>query len=142
MFNFKTIGLLIVTLAVLGACTGKNANGTLVFGQVQTLGVGISTAPTPGLTLGYKDANIAIIPVAGADGSMYGGTRCVFAPEKDSDGDFQSICNENTLSVIGQFDVDVTLQGEVGLGKFFATGNSADILSEGFAAKLKSEGSE
>lgn len=139
MNNFKTIGLLVVSLFVLGACTGDKVNGTLVFGQVQTLGIGISTAPTPGLTLGYKDANIALIPVAGADGSMYGGSQCAFAPEKDGDEDFQSICDEDTLSVIGQFEVDADAQGNVGLGKFFATGHAANSISEGFKAKLSRE---
>ena len=59
---------LLIAVSVLGlAGCGNVDSAHLVFGQQHTVGIDISlTAPEQGgsLSLGYKDKNIAIIPVA------------------------------------------------------------------------------
>ena len=124
---------LVVCLSVtsmLSACTATNPNMPLIFGQSHTVGVSIGgSAIDQGveLTLGYKDKDIAIVPVTvkQADGSS--------TSVKSTAGDG----HQDALSVLGQFELNSDAkQGEVGLGKFFATGLAAKRLADGFAHKL------
>lgn len=113
----------------LGAC-GNLDGANLVFGQQHTLGVSISGSTTDQggeLTLGFKDKNIAVVPVAvkGTDGAI----QIVYATTEEDWKD--------SFSVLGQFEADAKAGSpEVGLGKFFATGQAAQILAEGFRGKL------
>ena len=122
-------------LSVAGCATKQNL--PLVFGQAHTVGISMSSNVSQQggeFTLGYKDWNFAIVPVtvAQADGANSQITSTSNETETD---DFT-----DALSVLGQFNVKAKAKdgakGEVGLGKFFATGMAAVKLSEGFAAKL------
>ncbi|HEV7874618.1 MAG TPA: hypothetical protein VGO82_10840, partial [Enterovirga sp.] len=75
--------------------------------------------------------DIAVVPVTAVDAS--GRLVPIKADVADKDGGVSS----NSLSVLGQFEVDAQAAGpKVGLGKFFATGLAADKLADGFNAKL------
>ena len=61
----------------------------------------------------------------------------VCVPIKANVADKDGGVSSNSLSVLGQFEVDAQAAGpKVGLGKFFATGLAADKLADGFSAKL------
>jgi hypothetical protein len=106
----------------------------LLFAQITSLGFSAgSTAAQSGvdLTLGYKDANVAVVPVTARDGAGVG------APLRSRIGQFY-----DSYSVLGQFSFDASQSatlGEAGLGKFFATGGAATRLSQGFAIRLCDE---
>jgi len=106
----------------------------LVFLQTQTLGITANASggqATPELTLGYRDLDIAVVPVSDANGVPVRSVN----PEGKANGGGQF---QDALSVLGQFDVNTnagTAVG-VGLGKFFATGTAASKLAEGFKYKL------
>jgi len=120
---------------VLAGC-GNVDSAHLVFGQQNTVGLDISaTAPEQGatLSLGFKDKNIAIIPVAVSNGGSYerlGSTN-------KTDGSDEN----DAYSTLGQFDLATGKNGaaSVGLGKFFATGIAAQKLADGFAKMLAKE---
>ena len=83
-------------------------------------------------SLGYKDVNIAVVPVTvkQADGNS---TQLNSSANEEPGQDFR-----DSLSVIGQFELNTQGKAvDVGLGKFFATGLAAKKLADGFAAKLK-----
>lgn len=131
-----------VTLPVL--CAGCVTKGDhLVFGQSHTVGITV-TGPSSGsgaeFTLGYKDRNIAIVPVTTTNAD---GTRIQLKAEGEEDVD--------AFSVLGQFSVGsgqtfTAASGgasgaapgsiQVGLGKFFATGMAARNLADGFAEQM------
>jgi hypothetical protein len=98
----------------------------LVFYQATTVGISASATgggATPELSLGYRDTDVAVVPVSSSSGS-------VRAINPDSAGHkFQ-----DALSVFGQFQVDANAgtSPKVGLGKFFATGQAAQHLADGF----------
>lgn len=113
---------------VLG-CAASN-NLPLIFGQSQAIGISIGAAASDqgaDFVLGYKDKNIAIVPVS----------------LEISPGSFAKIGSESgknfedAFSVLGQFEAssDIT-KSNVGLGKFFATGAAAKALADGFSDKL------
>lgn len=106
-------GLGIVTLLVTGCASQGDL--PLVFGQSHTVGISMSGSvpeQAADLTIGYKDKNIAVVPVQ---------------PEATAPG------NSDALSTLGQFELNADAnQVKAGLGKFFATGMAARVLSEGF----------
>lgn len=130
--------------AVLGAVAvagcGNVDSSHLVFGQQHTVGLDITaTAPEQGgtLSLGFKDKNIAVIPVAVNEGGTYqllGSTNKLEGNGNGGDGGDQN----DAYSTIGQFEMDTGKNGtaSVGLGKFFATGLAAQFLAKGFQGKL------
>ncbi|HQR51731.1 MAG TPA: hypothetical protein PLZ79_00560 [Burkholderiales bacterium] len=134
------IPLLCLTSTLLGCATNQSL--PLLFGQTQTVGITINAAPqeqSAELTLGYRDRDIAIVPVS--------------VPQPDgSNTQLSSTVPHETLagaeakdafSVLGQFEVDSNArQVEAGLGKFFATGLAAQKLADGFACKLGKNCSE
>jgi hypothetical protein len=76
---------------------------------------------TPELTVGYRDVDVALVPV----------TKAGLPIQSVNGSGFQ-----DALSVFGQFDVGVNaatagLPG-VSLGKFFATGTAASRLADGY----------
>jgi hypothetical protein len=121
------------SLGVTLAACSPTANYPLLFGQTQTFGVGIHGSTTQGadLTLGYKDFNVAIVPVTTADGSPIRGDVLGAGNARGQDA----------LSVLGEFNAETTagVSPKVGLGKFFATGLAAQKLAEGYRDKLKKE---
>jgi len=129
-------------------CASSNSNVPLLFGQFHTVGFSIGgSAANQGvdLTLGYKDQDIAIIPVAvkQANGDMTAlrGKQKDIKKEKDK---YEDGSTEEALSVLGQFEMNGGGSGKdsgdakVRLGKFFATGLAAKRLADGFAHALDS----
>lgn len=127
----KTINTFLIAagLLTISGCAA-NQNLPLIFGQSQTVGISIgggSSEQSVDFTLGYKDRNIAIVPIA-------------IEVSEGQHAQVGSMSGENfddSFSVLGQFEVRTdTSQGDVGLGKFFATGAAAKALADGFADKL------
>jgi hypothetical protein len=124
----KSLSILVI-LAFITGCV-SNQDLPLIFGQSQTVGISIGAGAADqgaDFVLGYKDKNVAIVPVTA----------------KDLDGSSVQVASksgeefEDALSVLGQFEVKTdTAQGNVGLEKFFATGAAAKSLSDGFSCKL------
>ena len=140
MINYpKKIWAALGAFLVVGC--GNVDSAHLVFGQQQTVGLDITaTAPEQGgsLSLGYKDKNIAVIPVAvkGEDGlyQLLGSTN-----KLEGGANTGELSDENdAFSTIGQFELNTGENGtaSVGLGKFFATGLAAQKLADGFKAEL------
>jgi hypothetical protein len=135
-----TIAALSIAAAV-AALSGCSSSPSLVFGQSHTVGITMGGAASEAgaeLSIGYKDRDIAVVPVAivAKDGTL------------NKDGMVSSqVSSENTdgydtdsLSVLGQFQVDAnTKDGTAGLGKFFATGLAAQKLADGFSCKLSGD---
>lgn len=125
----KYFSLLAITAIYLSGCASSQ-NMPLLFGQSQTVGItvgGSATDQGAEFTLGYKDKNFAVVPVTVKQNS--GDSTQVRAQA--------SAGYEDALSVLGQFEVtSSTNSANVGLGKFFATGNAAKTLADGFSAKL------
>lgn len=135
----------ICTIAAVGgmsACSEVD-NLPLIFGQQQTVGISImgsTPEQSANFDLGYKDRNIAIIPVSvlqpndGKRSQLSGYDNKVAVDTNNKKG------IEDTLSVLGQFQVDAEGSTQkVGLGKFFATGLAARILADGFKARLSKQ---
>jgi hypothetical protein len=146
----------IAVLALAGLCLGgcaKDQLAPLIFVQSNAFGVVASAGTTSQgaeLTVGYHNYDVAIVPVTVKDSAgnvvqlqafTSNGTPCpapvagaTVAPECANGG------VRDALSVIGQFESTTSsaatgLPG-VGLGTFFATGQAAAKLADGFAAKL------
>lgn len=163
----KTI-LAIAATGLLTAC-GNVDSSHLIFGQQHVVGLSIGgSVPEQGgaLTLGLRDLDIAIIPVAikNEDGTYEMIKAETYNPTvkttryKEQEAD--SLVEEkdgkitDSFSTIGNFELKgaantggtgtantgggaaSTVGPSVGLGKFFATGNAAQILADGFRTKL------
>jgi len=128
--NTVNLTAVLAVTAMLGGCATSNPSMPLIFGQSHTVGLSIAGSATDqgaDLTLGYKDKNIAIVPVTvkQSDGNS---TQIKASATKD---------HLDALSVLGQFELNSSAtQANVGLGKFFATGMAAKTLADGFKAKL------
>ena len=109
----------------------KTETQSLIFAEHVNFGLVLSGSVTEGgggLSLGYKDKDVAVVPVVSR---QQGGDATTLLGE--TDGFFDA------LSVLGQFGADVkndSAKIDVGLGKFFATGLAAKTLADGFANKL------
>lgn len=125
--SFKLFLVLIVVL-ICGCTTTHNL--PLIFGQSHTVGITISGSTTDQggeFTLGYKDKDIAVVPVTIKQEN--GSSTLV----KSTVGNSQ-----DAMSVLGQFQVtSSTIRNNVGLGKFFATGLAAQKLADGFKKMLE-----
>lgn len=126
---FKPAAVLAGSLGLM-AC--ETLPDTVIFGQAHTVGISIGqsdAAPAPEFVLGYKDANIALLPAAVKDAAgnptLVGGNTRVGTQGYNE-----------TFSVFGQFKANTTGPSEVGLGKFFATGIAAQKLAAGFACAV------
>lgn len=131
MKHAKALGAALGLIALAGC--GNTDSSHLVFGQDIVVGLTISaSAPEQGgeLTLGYKDRNIAVVPVAIKD---EGGEYRVLGSYDQAPSDSEPA--SDAYSTLGQFEMRTGEDGtvSVGLGKFFATGVAAQNLSKGFA---------
>jgi hypothetical protein len=130
---------LILCAAVTAALCGCRSSPVLVFGQSHSVGISIGGAASESgaeLTLGYKDRDIAIVPVAIVpnEGATLKEAKLVNSSVRSAAGAGQ---DTDALSVLGQFEVSAKgKDADVGLGKFFATGLAAQKLADGFACKL------
>ncbi len=143
----------VVATAVAAAAVGLSGCGTadnfpLIFGQSQTVGIGVSGSTTDQggeITVGYKDRNIAIIPVTVRQKD--GNSTQIMGRSQVNGSEYQ-----DSLSVFGQFEVGVgrsstggaqpTGPGQISLGKFFATGQAAMNISDGFKQYLSGRGGQ
>src|SRR5262245_14890970 len=114
-----------LTILVTGAALSGCATApSLVFGQSHSVGItmgGGASDMGAELSIGYKDRDIAVVPVAivkddgtiNQDGMVSSKVSSVRGDGYDTD----------SLSVLGQFKVDADAgENTAGLGKFFATG--------------------
>jgi hypothetical protein len=128
MTTWRNYVLLALVLPA-GGCSIPE-NQPLIFAQAHTLGISATTtgsSATPELTLGYRDLDVALVPVV-AYGQLIKSDAVTKAGES----------NPDALSVLGQFNVN-TAAGtapNVGLGTFFATGGAARALATGFQVQL------
>src|SRR5215467_3473634 len=119
--------VLFLTAASVGiAGCVSSGNTPLVFVQTETLGITANASQTtPELTLGYRDVDVAIVPVT-ADGKPITSLQ----PAKPG----QTTPYRDALSVLGQFNAGATAgtSTNANLGKFFATGAAASRIAAGF----------
>jgi hypothetical protein len=102
-------------------------NQPLVFVQAHTLGISATTtgsSATPELTLGFRDLDLALVPVV---------TNNTLLQSNAGSGN-----NPDAYSVLGQFSVNTAAgtSPNVGLGTFFSTGGAARSLATGFSHQL------
>ena len=115
----------------------------MVFAQYGALGFSAgATAAQQGvdLTLGWKDRNVAIVPVIGRDAS--GRSKDITAKVTNRPVAGENPVDQDALSVLGQFEFDSSTESgatQAGLGKFFSTGVAAQKLSDGFKVRLCEE---
>jgi hypothetical protein len=122
----------IIPLAVLltsGGCSIPE-NQPLIFVQAHTLGISATTtgsSATPELTLGYRDLDVALVPVI-ANNKLLQSTAL------DSDGRPFN----DAYSVLGQFNVNTAAgtSPSVNMGTFFSTGGASRALADGFSQQL------
>lgn len=129
----KAFSLSLVGVAILlGGCAAAPKNMPLLFGQSQTLGISIGgSASDQGaeFVLGYKDKNIALVPVTSGDDAKH--------PINATINQANTHTSTDAMSVFGQFEVSARgSQRDVELGKFFATGVAAQELAAGFRSCL------
>ncbi|WP_139367779.1 hypothetical protein [Enterovibrio nigricans] len=122
---------MLFSIMTISACS-TNENMPLIFSQTQSVGIGIGTnavAQGVDFSLGYKDSNIAIIPIT------------IKQSSNDSTLIKSTVGNsQDAMSVLGQFDVNSNNEGAgAALGKFFATGIAAQQLATGFKNSFSSE---
>ncbi len=130
MSKWRSVALLVWIAPALAGCK-TDGDVPLIF--VQTTSVGITAATTggqatPELTVGYRDVDVAMVPVTSARipvGSSSAGGKYTDA-----------------YSVLGQFSVgaNATTSPNATLGKFFATGTAASKLAEGYRCQLGAPG--
>ena len=119
-----------LALALLNGCSTPT-NLPLVFGQSHAVGISVGGNATEGgadITIGYRDRDIAVVPVTvqQEDGSRTQLEALTGADDSDA------------FSVLGQFSAKGSAGTESGasLGKFFATGIAARRLADGFACTM------
>jgi hypothetical protein len=136
MEHLRSESVLGLSLLVCG-CVSSGTT-PLIFGQSHTVGISIgggAADQSAEFTLGYRDKNIAIVPVVREDES--GSGQLEAHVQKDVNGVLGT--DGDALSVLGQFSVDADTQEKVVLGKFFATGIAARRLADGFVGQLEGE---
>jgi hypothetical protein len=118
--------LFISSLAALASCS-SNGDAPLVFVQAHSLGIVAAangSQATPELTLGFRDVDVALVPVTAGGAPLKG---VIEKPGEHYD---------DALSVFGQFNAGTAVGPTANLGKFFATGQAAKRLADGYAAQL------
>jgi hypothetical protein len=102
---------------------------------LRRLGPASTTTQGAELTLGYRDFDIAIVPVAVTDGA---GQIALIQGDVRGTGTDRG---KDALSVFGHFGAttEAGTTAKIGLGKFFATGLAAQHLAVGFAEQLEKQ---
>lgn len=124
-----------LTLIALAACSTVDSS-PLIFGQGLTVGISVGASPTnnatPEITLGVKQANLAIVPtVIPGEVPLPANEFATRRIAAFGAGEGESKGIEDALSTFGSFSNNTSVNG-VTLGVFFATGVAAQRLSEGF----------
>ena len=115
------------SVLVCGCATYRNE---LVFADTTDIGVSIHPATTSGaqFVVGYKQRDLAVIPVGGLD------ARGQLLQRRTHAGDG----SKDAISVFGQFassSANASGKQAIGLGRFFATGVASVNLAEGYRQK-------
>lgn len=126
---------LMASILLSGCASYKNE---LVFGESSDFSIGFHPAPAGGLdfNLGYKQTDIAVVPVGVIDSS--GAVRQRSASAQENEGNPST--KKDAVSVFGQFSASSRTLTEpasprrVTFGRFFATGIAAQRLAEGYAS--------
>lgn len=124
-------------LALSASACAQSTDLPMIFVQTTSVGITINggaTQQSAELTVGYRDMDAAIVPVSVTQAN---GSRTNLLPHVKHQTATGSDDDADALSVLGQFQVNAASAApQVGLGKFFATGQAAKRLSDGFAHKL------
>jgi hypothetical protein len=123
----RNVLLALFASSALSGCASQ-LDPPLIFVQTHSVGITAATTggqATPELTVGYRDVDVALVPV----------TKAGLPIQSVNGTGFQ-----DALSVFGQFEVGVAektgvLPG-VSLGKFFATGTAASRLADGYRCHI------
>lgn len=122
---------LIACALLCGCASYKNQ---LVFGESSDLSIAIHPAPEGGLNfnVGYKQTDIAVVPVAAIDSTGHLEQRSASETGDDKG-------RRDAVSVFGQFSASSSRSNAAGdqprrvsFGRFFATGIAAQKLAEGY----------
>ncbi|WP_298619867.1 hypothetical protein [uncultured Zoogloea sp.] len=142
----NTAPRLIALLPVLGLCACASSGTPLIFGSATTFGMSVNATPdTQGFdfTLGYKDKNLAIVPVAvTTDGSVQEITAWskTCSDKRDALSVFGQFTSKGDWALLGGSSTDATAaksqKGHVKLDRFFATGIAASHLANGYRRGL------
>jgi len=123
-------GIFVATVFVGGCATTPDV--PLVFVQSNTIGISIGASSVEqgaDFVLGYKGLDIAVVPIAASKPN--GDLELVAADAGGRSAD--------ALSVFGQFRAESNTNKsspKITLGKFFATGQAAKRLADGYSVKL------
>lgn len=124
-----------LAVALVG-CSNIPNNMPLVFGEDISLGInmgGSATGQGAELTLGFKSKDVAIIPVV----TSASGVPTLIQGKTTNGPNGTTSSTTDSYSVLGQFGSTTDATGKkIGLGKFFATGQAATYLANGFAAAM------
>lgn len=133
----------LITLApILGLCACASSGTPLIFGSTTTFGMTVNGTPDAqgfDFTLGYKDKNLAIVPVAvttdGRVEEMHAWSKAC-GDKRDAlsvFGQFTSKGDRSLLSDSGsEANAAKSSKGQVKLDRFFATGIAASHLANGY----------
>jgi len=133
---------LIALIPVLGLCACASSGTPLIFGSATTFGMSVNATPdTQGFdfTLGYKDKNLVIVPVAVmTDGSVQEITAWskTCSDKRDALSVFGQFTSKGDWALLGGSSTDANAaksqKGHVKLDRFFATGIAASHLANGY----------
>ncbi|NKB44803.1 MAG: hypothetical protein GKS03_11055 [Alphaproteobacteria bacterium] len=140
---FRRILTATVCVFVLSACAEMpRHSNTLFFGTNTLIGleIGQGATQTPGIDLGYKRQELAIVPLLANKFESCGTSGCKLVPQNCTDASCQfkgkSATDEDTLSVLASFGAKFNAEsGQAaaasgGLAQYFATGLAARKLAE------------
>lgn len=147
---------LVPAALALAACEAPN-NSPLFFGQGATVGISLgasaTSAGTPEIVVGVKQADVAVVPtiipgdveLGGKDRDGNGERRAISATHTNNsvgeNGTTQSApgtfdrsegITTDALSTFGSFSSNTNTTNGVSIGIFFSTGVAAQNLSRGF----------
>ena len=140
MIKARNLGAAAISTLIVSSCS-QLPNSPLIFGQTHTVGITIAGSPVEQggeFTLGYRDRDLAIIPVTvtQGDGTVTQLDANVFGDERSETAQ----PDKDAFAVLGQFELNAEgQQANVGLGKFFATGLAARRLADGFADAMSED---
>lgn len=133
---------LIALIPVLGLCACASSGTPLIFGSATTFGVSVNATPDIqgfDFTLGYKDKNLAIVPVAvTTNGSIEEITAWskTCSDKRDALSVFGQFTSKGDWTILGGNSTDANAaksqKGHVKLDRFFATGIAASHLANGY----------
>lgn len=133
-----TAAAFFLAVALVG-CSNIPSNMPLVFGEDISIGINMgATATNQGgeVTLGFKSKDVAIIPVVTSASGVPSLIQSKIINKTASSAPAETT-TQDAYSVLGQISTTTDGAGrKIGLGKFFATGQAATYLAQGFGKAL------